>query len=343
LKVALSREVIFFIGNRKYSGYSMPAAKVVIVTPAPPGSRAGNRNTAIRWARFLRDLGCRVSVLTQWAGEPCELLVTLHARKSHDALRAFRESHPDRPAVLALTGTDIYRDIRQDRDAATSLEMATRLIVLQKEALEELTPKQRSKARVIHQSVTTSLVPAPPVRKFRLCVLGHLREEKDPFCAARALRLIPDSNVEIIQAGKALSAKMAREAERRMRDDSRYRWIGELPHWTAMRLLCRSHAMVISSRMEGGAHVVSEAIAIGIPVIATDIPGNRGLLGADYPAFFPVGDHAVLAGLLRQALSDPRFVNRLAVAVNRRRTLVDPMREQRAWRDLLRELGVRPV
>jgi putative glycosyltransferase (TIGR04348 family) len=321
----------------------MPAAKVVIVTPAPPGSRAGNRNTAIRWARFLRDLGCRVSVLTQWAGEPCELLVALHARKSHDALRAFRESHPDRPAVLALTGTDIYRDIRQDRDAATSLEMATRLIVLQKEALEELTPKQRSKARVIHQSVTTSLVPAPPVRKFRLCVLGHLREEKDPFCAARALRLIPDSNVEIIQAGKALSAKMAREAERRMRDDSRYRWIGELPHWTAMRLLCRSHAMVISSRMEGGAHVVSEAIAIGIPVIATDIPGNRGLLGADYPAFFPVGDHAVLAGLLRQALSDPRFVNRLAVAVNRRRTLVDPMREQRAWRDLLRELGVRPV
>jgi len=321
----------------------MPAAKVVIVTPAPPGSRAGNRKTAIRWAQFLRDFGCRVSVLTQWAGEPCDLLVALHARKSHVALRAFRESHPDRPALLALTGTDIYRDIRQDRDAAASLEMATRLIVLQKEALEELTPKQRRKARVIHQSVTSPLVPVPPVRKFRSCVLGHLREEKDPFCAARALRWVSDSHVEIIQAGKALSAKMTHEAERRMRDDARYRWVGELPHWAAMRLLSRSHAMVISSRMEGGAHVVSEAIAMGIPVIATDIPGNRGLLGTGYPAYFPVGDHTVLAALLRRAQDDPRFLNCLAAAVRRRRPLVDPRREQRAWRGLLRELGFRPA
>lgn len=321
----------------------MSVAKVVIVTPAPPGSRAGNRNTAIRWARFLRSLGCSVSVLTQWAGEPCDLLVALHARKSHDALRAFRKSHPGRPAVLALTGTDIYRDIRQDGNAAVSLEWATRLIVLQNEALDELTPKQRRKAHVIHQSVTTSLAHAPPVRKLRLCVLGHLREEKDPFCAARALRWVPDSNVDIIQAGMALSAKMAHEAERRMRDDARYRWLGELPHWAAMRLLSRSHAMVISSRMEGGAHVVSEAIAIGIPVIATDIPGNRGLLGASYPAYFPVGDHAALAALLRQALADPRFLNRLAAAVRRRRTLVDPGREQRAWRGLLLELGFRPT
>ncbi len=321
----------------------MPAAKVVIVTPAPPGSRAGNRNTAMRWARILGDIGYRVSVLTQWAGEPCDLLVALHARKSHDALRTFRESYPDRPAVLALTGTDIYRDIRQDKDAAASLEMATRLVVLQKEALEELTPEQRRRSRVIHQSTTTSLAPAPPVRKFRLCVLGHLREEKDPFCAARALRWVPDANVEIIQAGMALSEKMAREAKRRMRDDARYRWVGELPHWAAMRLLSRSHAMVISSKMEGGAHVVSEAIAIGIPVIATDIPGNRGLLGANYPAYFPVSDHAALAGLLRQALSGPRFLNRLAVAVRRRRSLVDPMRERRSWEGLLRELGFRPA
>ncbi|MBI4987457.1 MAG: TIGR04348 family glycosyltransferase [Rhodocyclales bacterium] len=321
----------------------MSAAKVVIVTPAPSGSRAGNRNTAIRWARLLHELGCLVSVQTQWAGESCDLLVALHAGKSHDALSAFRKRHPDRPAVLALTGTDIYRDIRQDKVAAASLEMATRLIVLQKEALDELTTRQRSKALVIHQSVTTSLNAAPPRRKLRICVLGHLREEKDPFCAARALRLLPDAHLEIIQAGSPLSAKMKREADRRMREDSRYRWVGELPHWASMRLLSRSHAMVISSKMEGGAHVVSEAIAIGIPVVATDIPGNRGLLGADYPAYFPVGDHAGLAGLLRQALSDHRFLSRLAVAVRRRRTLVDPMREQRAWRGLLRELGFRPA
>lgn len=321
----------------------MSTAKVIIVTPAPPGSRTGNRSTAMRWARILKNFGCQVSVQTQWDGKPCDLLVALHARKSHDALRDFRKCHPDRPALLALTGTDIYRDIRQNADAAASLDMATGLIVLQEEALEELTSKQRSKAHVIHQSIPTCLVPAPPVRKFRICVLGHLREEKDPFCTARALGLIPDEQVEIIQAGKSLSRGMTHEAKRCMRDDSRYRWVGELPHWAAMRLLSRSHVMVISSKLEGGAHVVSEAIAIGVPVIASDIPGNRGLLGRDYPAYFPVGDHGRLAEMLQQAIEDRRFLRHLAAAVWRRRSLVTPIREHRSWQRLLKEMGFRPA
>lgn len=320
----------------------MPATKVVIVTPALPGSRAGNRNTAMRWARLLRGLGCRVAVLTQWNGEPCELLVALHARKGHAALRDFRNSHPERPALLALTGTDLYRDIRQDTDAALSLELATRLIVLQEEALDELTPEQRGKARVIHQSVATGLAPAPPGRKFRICVLGHLREEKDPLRAALALRLLPDANFELVQAGQSLAPEWAREAARLMREDPRYRWLGELPHWASMRLLARSQVMVISSRMEGGAHVVSEAIAVGVPVIASDIPGNRGLLGRDYPAYFPVGDQARLAGLLQQAKDEPGYLRSLAAAVRRRRPLVDPVRERRSWQKLLRELGFKP-
>ncbi|MDR2240586.1 MAG: TIGR04348 family glycosyltransferase [Zoogloeaceae bacterium] len=315
----------------------MSAAKVIIVTPAPPGSRAGNRNTAARWARILRGLGCRVRVMTEWNGEDGDLLVALHARKSQAALRGFRARHPERPALLALTGTDLYRDIAHDHSAAASLDIASGLIVLQEAALAELTPRQRRKAHVIHQSVATALTPAPPARLFRACVLGHLREEKDPFRAARALRLLPDRHVEIVQAGQALSKEMAREARRRMREDGRYRWLGELPHWTALRLLARSHVMVISSWLEGGAHVVSEAIAIGVPVIASDIPGNRGLLGAGYPACYPAGDHVRLAALLRQAIDERRFLARLTAAVKQRRPLIDPLRERRAWQTLLRE------
>lgn len=321
----------------------MSAANVVIVTPAPPGSRSGNRNTAVRWARILRGLGCRVSIQTQWAGEPCDLLVALHARKSHGALRAFVTRHPDRPAVLALTGTDIYRDIGQDETASASLDLATRLVVLQEAALDELSPRLRRKTHVIHQSVLTMLKPAPLLRTFRFCVLGHLREEKDPFRAAKALRQLPEGHAEVIQAGKSLSAKMTRQAVRHMHDDPRFRWVGELPHWRSMRLLSRSNAMIISSRMEGGAHVVSEAIAVGIPVIASDIPGNRGLLGVDYPAYFQVEDHAGLARLMSRAMGNPRFLNSLAAAVRRRRPLVDPLCERRSWRKLLQELGFRPA
>ncbi|MDT3735697.1 MAG: selenoneine biosynthesis selenosugar synthase SenB [Denitratisoma sp.] len=319
----------------------MPVAKVVIVTPAPAGSRAGNRNTAVRWARILRDLGCRVSVLTRWDGQPCDLLIALHARKSHRDLSAFRKHHPDLPAVLALTGTDLYRDIHEDVAAAASLNMATRLVVLQEDALAELTPEQRRKTRVIYQSVRTSLAPCPPVRTFRVCVLGHLREEKDPFCAVKAIRLLPDAKIEVVQAGQSLAPEFGREANRHMRNEPRYRWVGELPHWASMRLLSRSHVMVISSKMEGGAHVVSEAVAVGVPVIASDIPGNRGLLGEEYPAYFPVGDDACLARMLEQIMGNRRFLSRLGAAVKRRRSLVAPARERRSWQNLMMELGFR--
>jgi putative glycosyltransferase (TIGR04348 family) len=317
----------------------MPTAKVIVVTPAPPGSRAGNRNTATRWARILRGLGCHVSVQTEWDGSACDLMVALHARKSHASIKSFRLCHPGKPAVLALTGTDIYRDIHHDTKARESLDLATRLIVLQEKALAGLSIRQRRKARVVHQSVTTRLVACRPRRIFRACVLGHLREEKDPFRTALALRHLPKAaRIEVVQAGRPLSTAMERKALKLMENESRYRWVGELPHWRAMRLLSRCSLMVISSEMEGGAHVVSEAIALGVPVVASDIPGNRGLLGDDYPAYFPVGDEMALAGLIQHAMDAPGFLRKLKSAMARRSTLVDSGREIEAWRKLLAEL-----
>lgn len=321
----------------------MANPRIVIVTPAAPGSRSGNRNTATRWARILRTLGYRVAIRTAWAGEPCDCLVALHAKKSHDALKAFVERFPRKPAILALTGTDLYRDIRVDGAAAESLQRAARLIVLQECAMAELDPALHARTRLIYQSEIARAPWQPPRKVFRLCVLGHLRAEKDPFRAALALRrLPPQAGVEVVQAGRPLSDGMRAEALELMAADRRYRWLGELPHWRALRLLVRSHAMIISSRMEGGAHVVSEAIAAGVPVIASDIPGNRGLLGAGYPAYYPVSDEAALAGLMARAMNDDGYLKRLASAVASRRPLIDPTREQDAWRQLLAELFLTP-
>ncbi len=319
----------------------MAAPKIVIVTPAPPGSRSGNRNTTVRWSRILRALGCRVATTTHWEGEHCDCLIALHARKSAPSLEAFVSRCPGRPAVLALTGTDLYRDIHHDAAAQAALRQATRLVVLQECAPLELDEALRAKVRVIYQSETAHGAWQPPRRHVRLCVLGHLREEKDPFRAALALgHLEHHAAVEVVHAGKALSEEMAREARRLMGQEPRYRWIGELPHWRALRLMLRSHAMVISSRMEGGAHVVSEAIAAGVPVIASDIPGNRGMLGADYPGYYPVEDEGALAGLIERIGKETSWLMGLAEAVARRRPLVAPERERDAWRCLLREIGL---
>ena len=74
----------------------------------------------------------------------------------------------------------------------------------------------------------------------------------------------------------------------------RYQWRGGVPSWTVRRALARAPLMVLSSIMEGGANVVSEALVAGVPVLASAIPGSIGLLGRDYPGYFPVGDTVAL-------------------------------------------------
>src|SRR5882724_5444188 len=126
---------------------------IAIVTPAPPDSRYGNRITAVRWAKILRRLGYRVSILQTYDGKPYDLLVALHARKSHPSIVNFRRQNPTAPVIVALTGTDLYRDIRTNRLAQESLDIATRIVVLQPKAIEELRPSLRKNTRVIYQSV----------------------------------------------------------------------------------------------------------------------------------------------------------------------------------------------
>ncbi len=317
---------------------AMKRLRIVIVTPAAPGSRHGNRNTALRWARHLRALAHDTQVALEWDGGEADVLIALHARRSHAAISAWKAAQPDHPLALVLTGTDLYRDIRGDADARASLRLADHMVVLQPRGLDELSAAERAKTRVIYQSVRPLRRLAPPRSYFLVTVIGHLREEKDPFRAALALAQLSQRAIRVVHLGQAMSPAMARQARALMRAEPRYRWLGELDHAGAMRWLARSHAMVISSRMEGGAHVVSEAIAIGVPVIASAIPGNIGLLGEDYPGYYPYADEAALAAQLARAQADAAWLATLAAAVKARRDVVDPVAEREAIARLIADL-----
>jgi putative glycosyltransferase (TIGR04348 family) len=305
--------------------------RALIVTPAPPGTRHGNRATALRWAQQLRALGHEVDVMVDWDGRHGDAMIALHARRSHDSIRRWREAHPRLALVLVLTGTDLYGDIHTDADARESLAMANRIVVLQQLGLDQLEPAVRAKACVICQSVRAPKRLEPPRSKFLVTVIGHLREVKDPFRAAYALKFLPpDSSIRVVQLGSAMSPQFELEARSLVQREPRYRWLGERSHADAMRWLGRSHVMVISSLMEGGAHVVSEAIAAGVPVIASDIAGNRGLLGEGYPGCYPVGNERALAALLSRAETDSGFLRSLEAAVTARRSLTDAAAERTA-------------
>jgi putative glycosyltransferase (TIGR04348 family) len=293
--------------------------KISLVTPAGPGTRNGNRHTALRWAAFLRAAGHRVEVSTRDMHSGADLMLALHARRSHDSIRTF-----SRNLVVALTGTDVYRDLRTSAEARESLALAHRLIVLQPRALEAIPRRFRQKAHVVVQSSATRLRHEPVKGKFRVCVIGHLREEKDPLRTLTSLRFIDDEDLEVVHLGALLDPRLKPET-----DDPRYRWLGGVPHARALRWLASSHAMVISSRMEGGANVVCEAIRIGVPVLASRVDGNVGLLGSQYAGYFPLADEKALARLIGQA-RDGKFYRKLKRDIARLRPMVDPRSEARA-------------
>lgn len=317
--------------------------KITLVTPTPKTVLDGNQMTARRWARILRGLGHRVSTRREYDGSGCDLLIALHAVKSFDSICSFRRRHPDRALIVTLTGTDIYRDLKQSA-RHRALDWATRLIVLQKKALDELPAAYRSKTHVIYQSsepLKRSL--HPPANVFRVSAVGNLRPEKDPFRAAMASRLLPaDSRIQIRQVGHALAAEMTEQAERESRENNRYRWLGGLPHWKTRRLIGASHLIVISSRMEGSSNVLSEALAFGIPVLASRIPGLIGTLGEEYSGYFPVEDTRRLAELMTACEKDARFYAKLKKECERVAPLVSPERERASWRRLVDEVSSEP-
>src|SRR5215472_9954594 len=91
-----------------------------------------------------------------------DLLIALHARKSFPILERFHRAYPDIPVIVALTGTDVYQDIQSSSEAKQSLEIASRLVVLQPQAVDALPESFRSRCRVIYQSAEPAGPPDRP-------------------------------------------------------------------------------------------------------------------------------------------------------------------------------------
>lgn len=318
----------------------MPRPRILIVSPASARDNNGNWQSASRWARFLR-VNNRVDIASGWFdGDPVpDLLIALHARRSAAALAALKAAHPGRPAVLVLTGTDVYRDIDHDASARASLALADAIVVLQDDALTRLPADVHDKATVIHQSAPP-LAPWPgPARRVReICMIGHLRPEKDPLTFMRAARLIDMPGLRLTHVGGALDAALGLAAEDEARSNGRYRWLGALPRGRTRQILKRSHAMAIASVMEGGANVIIEAVTCGVPVLASDIGGNVGMLGRDYAGYFTAGDAHGLARLAERSVRDPAFHSLLQRQCAARAPLFAPGREQALLRDLVDNL-----
>jgi putative glycosyltransferase (TIGR04348 family) len=315
-------------------------ARAILVTPAGRGSRSGNRVTALRWAAHLRRSGLRPRLVQSWQGEPCELLIAIHAVKSADSVLAAAAALPTLRIVVVLAGTDVYPRFDPPPAVSAALLRADAIVALQPAAAAALPAELQAKVRTIVQSATALTATRPP--RFRACMLAHLRAVKAPLLPIEALRRLPPTPpCELVLAGRALDPGTAAALATALQHEPRAHWLGELPRRTARQLLADSHVCIVPSTSEGGANVVSEAIAAGTPVLASAVPGNLGLLGHDWPGLFPSGSAEALAVLWQRMLTDAPFAAELTARTVALQPMVAPAREQAELARLLRALAIR--
>lgn len=331
--------------NRHGAAALPPVA--LIVGPGGAGDNNGNWRTAARWARLLQpEWQCTIrGTADDLSAVPAQLMIALHARRSAAAVRAWSDAARG-PLVLVLTGTDLYRDIAVDREARDSLARADRLVVLNEHGIADLPAEFRSRARCILQSCPAHPPVARGARELRALMVGHLRSEKAPdtwFAVARALGT--RRGLRLAHIGAPLDASLGAEARQLAAQEPRYRYLGALSHAATLRRIRTAHVLVHPSRMEGGAHVVLEAVRNGTPVLASRIAGNIGMLGAGYAGYFECGDAAAVLALLDDCRAsqgrDDGFLARLSAQCAERAPLFDPLRERTALLELLDEFNLR--
>ncbi len=312
------------------------------MTPALADANNGNWQTAQRWARMLGE-AYRVHLASDWQPDGpaagAQLLIALHARRSAASVAAWRAAHPQRPVLLALTGTDLYRDIQHDPSAQQSLALADALLVLNELGPQSLPEKLRNKCHVVLQSCSARATSPKTPRHLRALMVGHLREEKDPRTFFAAVeRLAERTDIFLDHIGTALDPALGELARALAMRNPRYRWLGALPHAQVRKRIQAAHVLVHPSRMEGGAHVVMEAIRSGTPVLASHIDGNVGLLGADYGGYFAPGDAPGLAASIAQLRDNVDFQDQLQQQVLQRSALFAPEREAASLQTLVAQL-----
>ncbi len=329
----------------------MPRPSIVIVSPALADANNGNWQTARRWRQLLaRDYAVRI--VKDWPDGPAPqdvAMIALHARRSADSISAWARGHggpgPDGSPGLAvvLTGTDLYQDIFSDRKARQSLVLAQRLVVLQEQGIPALPAPHRPKARVIYQSTPARTPVNKTDRRLRAVMVGHLRAVKSPQTLMEAARrLAGRADIRIDHIGDALAPEWEDAALETMLATPAYRWLGPLPHARTRQAISRAHVLVHTSAMEGGAHVVMEAVRSGTPVLASRVSGNVGMLGEDYEGYFPHGDAARLASLLARCRDEQDradgLLARLRGQCELRAPLFDAGHERAGLLQLLQEI-----
>jgi putative glycosyltransferase (TIGR04348 family) len=211
--------------------------------------------------------------------------------------------------------------------------------VLQELGASALPVHLRHKTSIIFQSTSSRKPVVKAKNKLRALMVGHLRDEKSPTTYwAAAMSLASEHRIYFDHIGEGLDPILASGARMMGSHNENYHWLGGLPHPQTRTHIQRAHVLVHASEMEGGAHVIMEAVCSGTPVLASRIAGNVGMLGANYDGYFDFGNADQLIALLRRCRNEPQFLQHLSAQCAARAPLFHPQAEAASLQNLLLQL-----
>jgi glycosyltransferase involved in cell wall biosynthesis len=155
-----------------------------------------------------------------------------------------------------------------------------------------------------------------PRRPGSVLMAGTLSPSKDHATLLDAVALLAGKRpVELLLAGDGI---LRADLERRATDlrvQTHVRFLGTASRADLLRLYRQTAVFAFSTKGEGSPLAMLEAMACGLPVAASDVPGVREILEGGRRGL-PVspGDAAAMASAIERLLDDPESARRLGVA-----------------------------
>lgn len=332
--------------------------RVLLLSPLLRGG--GNAVSALRLARHLRAEGVRVrSLATLEPGFPPRLEAALRSFRPHlvHALHARKGGAAwldhalpgDPPLVVSLTGTEIHRDLGDPAAAPRvlmALERAALVLASGRallEAARAVVPSIAGRSLLVPKGA--ELPPRDPgfdLRRaaglprnaFVFLLPAGLRAVKDPLFALEPLARLRrrDPRVAFVHCGDALDGDLAEEFRRRAAGEPWIRSLGALPFRRMASAYAGASVVLNTSRSEGFANVLPEAMLAARPILASAVPSNaEAIRDGRTGLLYAPGDGEAFLRAAARLLRDGALRRRLGAAARREaRGRFSPAAEARA-------------
>jgi glycosyltransferase involved in cell wall biosynthesis len=141
---------------------------------------------------------------------------------------------------------------------------------------------------------------ALPEKAPLLLNVGRLAQQKNQAVLLKALVLLPETHLLFVGEGELKTFLQKQVVELGL--GARVHFLGEMESQDVLRLLCVSNVFVFPSFYEAMPMAVIEALSLGLPVVASDIPALREVLG-DAGIFVAAENAEEIAIAVRQVLN----------------------------------------